>query len=226
MCGRYIAFASLPLTTFAAERAEEVPAPSLALQHLKSQLLAPRLRFAAFTARRCRPARGVICCGLACRAPAVRSISARFLSQDERIEIADLHHAGLSVRQSAPGYVAPSRARSPPVAQATTATAAAGSASGANTAGLGEPVMSGRLGHPGGGDRLPQRRFAGPRGEELHPHFDWHRLASHSDLRINKEGRDHGRCCVDRVKPPTIRGQFSPGGDSFTRAKRSVCRPE
>ena len=32
---------------------------------------------------------------------AVRQISSRFLSQDERIEIADLHHAGLSVRQIA-----------------------------------------------------------------------------------------------------------------------------
>jgi transposase, IS30 family len=32
---------------------------------------------------------------------AVRQISARFLSQDERIEIADLHHAGLGVRQIA-----------------------------------------------------------------------------------------------------------------------------
>jgi len=31
----------------------------------------------------------------------VREISARFLSQDERIEIADLRHAGLSVRQIA-----------------------------------------------------------------------------------------------------------------------------
>jgi hypothetical protein len=31
----------------------------------------------------------------------VRQISARFLSQDERIEIADLHHAGLSIRQIA-----------------------------------------------------------------------------------------------------------------------------
>ncbi|WP_443717869.1 transposase [Rhodococcus globerulus] len=29
---------------------------------------------------------------------AVREISARFLSQDERIEIADLRHAGLSIR--------------------------------------------------------------------------------------------------------------------------------
>jgi IS30 family transposase len=32
---------------------------------------------------------------------AVRQVSARFLSQDERIEIADLHHAGLSIRQIA-----------------------------------------------------------------------------------------------------------------------------
>lgn len=32
---------------------------------------------------------------------AVRSISARFLSQDERIEIADLHHAGFGIRQIA-----------------------------------------------------------------------------------------------------------------------------
>jgi IS30 family transposase len=32
---------------------------------------------------------------------AVRQISPRFLSQDERIEIADLRHAGLSVRQAA-----------------------------------------------------------------------------------------------------------------------------
>ncbi|MFC6868043.1 IS30 family transposase [Haloechinothrix salitolerans] len=32
---------------------------------------------------------------------AVRQISGRFLSQDERIEIADLHHAGVSVRQIA-----------------------------------------------------------------------------------------------------------------------------
>jgi transposase, IS30 family len=32
---------------------------------------------------------------------AVRQISPRFLSQDERIEIADLHHAGLSIRQIA-----------------------------------------------------------------------------------------------------------------------------
>ena len=32
---------------------------------------------------------------------AVRRISPRFLSQDERIEIADLHHAGLSIRQIA-----------------------------------------------------------------------------------------------------------------------------
>jgi transposase, IS30 family len=32
---------------------------------------------------------------------AVRQISARFLSQDERIEIADLHHAGLSIRRIA-----------------------------------------------------------------------------------------------------------------------------
>ena len=32
---------------------------------------------------------------------AVREISARFLSQDERIEIADLRHAGLSIRQIA-----------------------------------------------------------------------------------------------------------------------------
>ena len=31
----------------------------------------------------------------------MRQISARFLSQDERIEIADLHHAGLSIRQIA-----------------------------------------------------------------------------------------------------------------------------
>jgi IS30 family transposase len=28
----------------------------------------------------------------------VREVSARFLSQDERVEIADLHHAGLSIR--------------------------------------------------------------------------------------------------------------------------------
>ena len=33
---------------------------------------------------------------------AVRQISARFLSQDERIEIADLHHSGWSIRQIAP----------------------------------------------------------------------------------------------------------------------------
>ena len=32
---------------------------------------------------------------------AVRQISARFLSQDERIEIADLRHVGLSIRQIA-----------------------------------------------------------------------------------------------------------------------------
>jgi transposase, IS30 family len=32
---------------------------------------------------------------------AVRHISPRFLSQEERIEIADLHHAGLSIRQIA-----------------------------------------------------------------------------------------------------------------------------
>jgi transposase, IS30 family len=32
---------------------------------------------------------------------AVRDISGRFLSQDERIEIADLRHAGLSIRQIA-----------------------------------------------------------------------------------------------------------------------------
>jgi IS30 family transposase len=32
---------------------------------------------------------------------AVRQISPRFLSQDERIEIADLRHAGLSIRQIA-----------------------------------------------------------------------------------------------------------------------------
>ena len=32
---------------------------------------------------------------------AVRDISARFLSQDERIEIADLRHAGMSMRQIA-----------------------------------------------------------------------------------------------------------------------------
>jgi transposase, IS30 family len=32
---------------------------------------------------------------------AVRQISPRFLSQEERIEIADLHHAGLSIRQIA-----------------------------------------------------------------------------------------------------------------------------
>ena len=32
---------------------------------------------------------------------AVREISGRFLSQDERIEIADLRHAGLSIRQVA-----------------------------------------------------------------------------------------------------------------------------
>jgi IS30 family transposase len=32
---------------------------------------------------------------------AVRQVSARFLSQDERIEIADLHHAALSIRQIA-----------------------------------------------------------------------------------------------------------------------------
>ena len=32
---------------------------------------------------------------------AVRQISPRFLSQDERIELADLHHAGLSIRQIA-----------------------------------------------------------------------------------------------------------------------------
>ena len=32
---------------------------------------------------------------------AVRQISARFLSQDERIEIADLHAAGVSIRQIA-----------------------------------------------------------------------------------------------------------------------------
>lgn len=31
----------------------------------------------------------------------MRQISARFLSQEERIEIADLHHAGLSIRQIA-----------------------------------------------------------------------------------------------------------------------------
>jgi IS30 family transposase len=30
---------------------------------------------------------------------AVRQVSARFLSQDERIEIADLRHAGLGIRQ-------------------------------------------------------------------------------------------------------------------------------
>jgi transposase, IS30 family len=33
--------------------------------------------------------------------PAVREISARYLSRDERIEIADLRHAGLSIRQIA-----------------------------------------------------------------------------------------------------------------------------
>jgi hypothetical protein len=33
---------------------------------------------------------------------AVRQIGPRFLSQDERIEIADLRHAGLSIRQVAP----------------------------------------------------------------------------------------------------------------------------
>src|SRR5262245_16163725 len=32
---------------------------------------------------------------------AVREISARYLSQDDRIEIADLRHAGLSIRQIA-----------------------------------------------------------------------------------------------------------------------------
>lgn len=32
---------------------------------------------------------------------AVRQISTRFLSQDERIEIADLRHAGLGIRQIA-----------------------------------------------------------------------------------------------------------------------------
>lgn len=32
---------------------------------------------------------------------AVREISARFLSQDERIEVADVRHAGLSIRQIA-----------------------------------------------------------------------------------------------------------------------------
>ena len=32
---------------------------------------------------------------------AVREISGRFLSQDERIEVADLRHAGLSIRQVA-----------------------------------------------------------------------------------------------------------------------------
>ena len=32
---------------------------------------------------------------------AVREVSSRYLSQDERIEIADLHHAGLSVRNIA-----------------------------------------------------------------------------------------------------------------------------
>ena len=32
---------------------------------------------------------------------AVREVSGRFLSQDERIEIADLRHAGLSIRQVA-----------------------------------------------------------------------------------------------------------------------------
>jgi transposase, IS30 family len=32
---------------------------------------------------------------------AVREVSARFLSQDERIELADLHHAGISIRQIA-----------------------------------------------------------------------------------------------------------------------------
>ena len=31
----------------------------------------------------------------------VREISSRFLSQDERIEIADLHHAGVGVREIA-----------------------------------------------------------------------------------------------------------------------------
>jgi len=31
----------------------------------------------------------------------VRQISARYLSQDERIEIADLRHVGLSIRQIA-----------------------------------------------------------------------------------------------------------------------------
>jgi hypothetical protein len=39
---------------------------------------------------------------------AVREISGRFLSQDERIEIADLRHAGLSIRQVA---ARPGRAR-------------------------------------------------------------------------------------------------------------------
>src|SRR5215212_4925161 len=36
---------------------------------------------------------------------AVRQISPRFLSQDERIEIADLRHAGLSIRRSRIGWV-------------------------------------------------------------------------------------------------------------------------
>lgn len=31
----------------------------------------------------------------------VRVVSARFLSQDERVRIADLHHAGLSAREIA-----------------------------------------------------------------------------------------------------------------------------
>ena len=35
---------------------------------------------------------------------AVREISSRFLSQDERIEIADLRHAGLSIQQVAAGW--------------------------------------------------------------------------------------------------------------------------
>jgi len=45
----------------------------------------------------------------------VRQISSRFLSQEERIEIADLRHAGLSIRQIAQRWVGhPRRTRAAP----------------------------------------------------------------------------------------------------------------
>jgi IS30 family transposase len=49
---------------------------------------------------------------------AVREISARFLSQEERIAIADLRYAGLSIRQIAPGW-AGHHPRSPATCAAT-----------------------------------------------------------------------------------------------------------